>query len=112
MADVGQRIRQLRVRLGMTQEALARVAKLTPKFLSQIENGRVNPSIGVLDRIVTDGFGVTMAVFFTWDPEDAEVSRVLALLAQQPGEYRRRVLRVVEVLCDGESKARERGGGK
>jgi len=96
----------------MTQEALARVAKLTPKFLSQIENGRVNPSIGVLERIVADGFGITMGVFFLWDPEDVEVSRVLALLAQQTSEYRRRVLRVVEVLCDGENKARDRGGSK
>ena len=96
----------------MTQEALARVAKVTPKFLSQIENGRVNPSIGVLERIVGDGFGITMGVVFLWDPEDVEVSRVLALLAQQTSEYRRRVLRVVEVLCDGENKARDRGGSK
>lgn len=96
----------------MTQEALARVAKLTPKFLSQIENGRVNPSIGVLERIVSNGFGVTMGVFFTWDPEDAEISRVLALLSQQSSEYRRRVLRVVEVLCDGETKSRDRGGSR
>jgi len=96
----------------MTQETLARRAKLTPKFLSQIENGRVNPSIGVLERIVADGLNLTMGVFFTWDPDDSDVARVLALLAQQSAEYRRRVLRVVEVLCEGDTRDGNRGRSK
>jgi transcriptional regulator with XRE-family HTH domain len=73
----------------MTQETLARRAKVTPKFISQIENGRVNPSIGVLERIVVDGLRLTLGMFFLWHPDAAE--------------SRRRVLRVVAVLCDDDA---------
>jgi len=74
---IGQRVRRLRDQLGLTQEALAHASKLTPKFLSQIENGRVNPSIGVLARLVEDGLQVSLSAFFSWDDEgdDAAVTK-------------------------------------
>lgn len=83
----------------MTQEALARAAKLTSKFVSQIENGRVNPSIAVLTRIVEDGLGLSFAVFFAWSPGDGDLSAVVALLAAQPLERRKKIIRAVESLC-------------
>lgn len=79
---------------------MARAAKLTPKFLSQIENGRVNPSIGVLARVVNDGLRVPLAVFFAWDPVDGHTSAMVALLASQPSEVRGRLVRAMHVLCD------------
>jgi transcriptional regulator with XRE-family HTH domain len=100
VVELGRRIRYFRTRLAMTQEALARSANLTPKFVSQIENGRVNPSIGVLDRLVRDGFRTTLGVFFMWDPERVDISTMLSLLAQLPIEYHRRIVRVIEVLCE------------
>ena len=89
----------------MTQEALARAAGVTPKFVSQIENGHVNPSIGVLGRLV-GALRLTFGVFFTWDPHDGDVSTVVALMHAQPSEFRKRLIRAVEVLCD--SKPDER----
>lgn len=84
----------------MTQEALARAASLTAKFVSQIENGRVNPSIAVLARLVHDGLRTTFSVFFAWHPHDGDVSTVLALVQKQPAAFRRRLVRAIQALCE------------
>ncbi|GEM_PF-5631850 len=84
----------------MTQEALARAASLTAKFVSQIENGRVNPSIAVLARLVNNGLRTTFSVFFAWHPLDGDLSTVLALVEKQPAPFRRRLVRAIEALCE------------
>jgi PTS system nitrogen regulatory IIA component len=43
-AEMGSRIRALRVGAGLSLRALARVACITPSYLSDIENGRRSPS--------------------------------------------------------------------
>jgi transcriptional regulator with XRE-family HTH domain len=86
---------------GITQEALADAAKLTPKFVSQIENDHVNPSIGVLTRLVEDGLGVSLAAFFADDGEGEvsdDLARLGSLLASQPPSARRIALRLLQVL--------------
>lgn len=98
--DLGQRLRHFRQQAGLTQEALARSAQLTSKFVSQIENGHVNPSIGVLERLVQDGFRITLGVFFMWEPSKRDISTMLGLLARQPDDHHRRIVRAIEVLCD------------
>ncbi len=105
MVQVGQRLRHFRMRLDLTQEELARAAQLTPKFVSQIENGRVNPSIGVLARLVHDGLELTFSVFFSWDPHDGDLSTIVDLLARQPSPFRRRLVRAIEALCEDEERA-------
>jgi transcriptional regulator with XRE-family HTH domain len=99
VADIGRRLRHFRGESGMTQEAVARAAKLSPKFVSQIENGRVNPSIAVLTRLVEDGLGLSFAVFFAWSSGDGDLSSVVALLAAQPLDRRKKIIRAVESLC-------------
>ena len=102
MVELSERIKYFRTKLGLTQEALARAAKLTPKFVSQIENGHVNPSIGVLERIVQHGFQVTLGVFFMWEPDRVDVTAMLAMLARLPHDQHRRIVRAVELLCGQE----------
>jgi transcriptional regulator with XRE-family HTH domain len=50
-ADIGSRIKSLRQRDHMTLKQLAEKVGCTDAFLSQIENGRVSPSIASLKRI-------------------------------------------------------------
>lgn len=45
---VGDRIRELRRGADLTQEALADAADLHPVFVSRLEGGRANPSLGTL----------------------------------------------------------------
>jgi transcriptional regulator with XRE-family HTH domain len=100
--DVGARLRYFRTTAGITQEALARAAKLTPKFVSQIENGHANPSIGVLARLVEDGLDLPLATFFASDGADDgrdDLAKLVALFASQPATVRRRAFRVLKALC-------------
>ena len=102
IADVSRRLRQFREHRGLTQEVLARHAKLTPKFVSQIENGHVNPSIAVLQRLVEDGLNIPLALFFASELGDdrGDLSTLLALVSAQPPDVRRRVLRVMKALLE------------
>lgn len=104
-ATVGTKLRQFRTHAHITQEALAHAAKLTPKFVSQIENGHVNPSIGVLSRLVEDGLKIPLSLFFA-DGDDGDdvredIAKLTALFAEQPSGVRRLALRVLEALCHG-----------
>jgi transcriptional regulator with XRE-family HTH domain len=51
VASVGQRIRELRMARGMTQEQLGERAGLSYKAVGEIERGLGNPTIGTLDTI-------------------------------------------------------------
>ena len=101
--DVPSRLRHFRVDAKLTQEDLARAAKLTAKFVSQIENGRVNPSIAVIARLVEDGLQLPLAAFFAHevvgDLRD-DLEKCVALVASQTPPTRRRALQVLRALCD------------
>jgi transcriptional regulator with XRE-family HTH domain len=49
--DVGKRIRELRTGKSLTQEGLADRTGLTPKFISEVECGKTNPSLRTLEKI-------------------------------------------------------------
>ena len=101
--DLGTRLRHFREARGLTQEALARGASLSAKFVSQIENGHTNPSIDVVARLVEQGLELPMSAFFARDLDDdsrADLAQLAALLGGQPLAVRRRALRVLKALCE------------
>src|SRR5438034_11085700 len=49
--DLGVRLRQARERKGFTVRGLARYVGVSPSLVSQIERGRVMPSVGTLYNI-------------------------------------------------------------
>lgn len=51
MRAFGQRLRERRVQLGMTQEALATRAGLHPTYVSRLERGKVNVSLAAILRL-------------------------------------------------------------
>ncbi len=48
---VGKRIREIRKSRRLTLKAVADCAKVTPSLISQLERGKANPSLGVLNLI-------------------------------------------------------------
>jgi transcriptional regulator with XRE-family HTH domain len=48
MDDLGERLKDLRVRAGLSLRELARQADVSPSFVSQIENGKSQPSVATL----------------------------------------------------------------
>ncbi len=87
----------------MTQEELSQRAHVAAKYVSEIENGHVNPSVGVLTRIVETGLGVPMSAFFAADvagDQRDDLAKLAALFGGQSAAMRRRALRVLKALCD------------
>jgi transcriptional regulator with XRE-family HTH domain len=51
MNNIGHRLKEVRTEQGLSLRALARLANVSPSFLSQIENGKSQPSVATLFSI-------------------------------------------------------------
>jgi transcriptional regulator with XRE-family HTH domain len=60
---VGQRIRELRKQLELSQEGLAYKAEVDRTYVTDVENGRRNVSLQILERLIK-ALGVTFSEFF------------------------------------------------
>jgi transcriptional regulator with XRE-family HTH domain len=100
VAAIGQRVRRLRVRRGLTLQGLADASSLSPSMLSLVERGLTSPSIGTLVA-VAKALGVAMKDLLLDTPlgEDELVVR----MADQPEfETPDHVLR--RVLCQDRAR--------
>jgi transcriptional regulator with XRE-family HTH domain len=61
--QLGMRIKFLRKQLRWSQEDLALNANINKNYISDLENGRRNPSLDILERIAV-AFGITLAELF------------------------------------------------
>ncbi len=62
--SIGERLQALRKRYGLSQRELARRADVTNSTLSMIEQGKVSPSIGSLEKIL-HAFPISLQEFFS-----------------------------------------------
>ena len=61
--QLGMRIRFLRQQKRWSQEDLALNANINKNYISDLENGRRNPSLEILERIAV-AFGISLAELF------------------------------------------------
>ena len=61
--SVGRRIQRLRLESNKSQREVAEATGLAISYLSRLENGHVNPSVGTLARI-SEAFGIPLSCFF------------------------------------------------
>jgi transcriptional regulator with XRE-family HTH domain len=71
MDDLGQQLKTLRARRGLSQRKLAQLAGVSNATISLIEHGRTDPSMGLLRRIL-DSLCESFAEFFATDKRSAE----------------------------------------
>lgn len=77
---IGDRLREERVRAGISQRELARRLGLSPSLISQLESGLSKPSVGTLYAIVTE-LGVSLDRVIRG--EEFSTSQVPAVVADQ-----------------------------
>lgn len=70
--EIGEKIKRLRLRLGLTQEELADRSELSKGFISQVERDLTSPSISTLVDIL-QCLGTTLPAFFKDDDPPAQV---------------------------------------
>lgn len=76
LARVGERVRNLRARRGMTRRLLARDSGVSERYLAELEAGRGNISIGLL-RQVAGAMGVPLAELAEEGPDRPIERRLL-----------------------------------
>lgn len=98
---VGLRIKDLRKRASLSQEALAELAGIEPTSLSNIENGRNFPSFITLESIMkalnVGYFDVFQ--FAQYAPVDDLISEINAVLRNNPDKVRE-AYRIIKALVD------------
>lgn len=67
--NIGQRIKQLRIKNGLTLEELASRTELSKGFLSQLERDLTSPSISTLSDI-TEALGLSLSTFFLEEKQE------------------------------------------
>jgi transcriptional regulator with XRE-family HTH domain len=60
---VGQRIKELRKQLEFSQEDLANQSNVDRTYVTDVENGRRNVSLEILDRLIR-GLNISVSDFF------------------------------------------------
>jgi len=60
---IGTRIKELRKKLGLSQEGLGYKAEVDRTYVTDVENGRRNVSVEILDRLIA-ALEVSVAEFF------------------------------------------------
>lgn len=96
--ELGQRLRSIRERNGLSQRELAKRAGVTNSNISMIEQGQVSPSINSLARLL-GGIPMTLAQFFACDLQNTDSPVYSAKELQQkqvlgPGGFTRERLAV------------------
>lgn len=61
--QLGMRIKYLRKKRGMSQFDLSLESNVNKNYICDLENGRRNPSLEILERIA-DAFGITLEELF------------------------------------------------
>jgi transcriptional regulator with XRE-family HTH domain len=67
VSSLGQRIKALRIERQLQQRQLAEKAGLTPSMVSQIESGRLTPSLHTVGKVAA-AFGLPIASLFDGQP--------------------------------------------
>ncbi len=70
--NVGEKVKNLRLKMGLTQEELAERSDLTKGFISQLERGNTSPSVDTMDLIVR-ALGTNLAEFFSETAQEAVI---------------------------------------
>ncbi len=92
---LGRQIKRLRARLGLTQDALAERVQISPKYLSNIERGRENPTLDTLLRLAKSLKVEPWEVFLVdTEPLDRQAlrSKISHLLEQADDEEQLRLV--------------------
>jgi len=97
---LGNRIKQLRTGCNLTQDALAELVDLNPKYLSNIERGKENPTLDTLLRI-GDALGVEPKEMFVFNENlsvDELKKRIANLLEQSSHEQLKTITTLLQTV--------------
>jgi transcriptional regulator with XRE-family HTH domain len=70
--EIGQRIKEVREGMGLSQNNLANISGASQSAISEIEAGKRQPTFEVLEKIIVAGFNMSLPEFFTLGEQDVK----------------------------------------
>lgn len=105
---LGERIRELRARRGMTRKILAQQSGVSERYLAQLETGHGNISI-ILLRQIAQGLGLPIVELVREEAEQpAELAQLIQYLNRLPPTALVRARQLLETELDAAGKASRR----
>lgn len=101
--EVGAKIKYLRQKRGLSQEALALSCDMNPAFLGHVERGMRSPTLNTLQRIC-DGLGITLTELLLTEPNTdlesaAAIQHVTDRMRQLSPAQATHVAELIEQVC-------------
>lgn len=98
---LGQRIKELRKRKGISQEQLAEMVNLEPPSICNIETGRNYPTFQNLEKIIDilDTNFVEIFKFDKYQESEDLISEINKMLVENPGKIQD-IYKVVKALLE------------
>ncbi len=102
--EIGKRLKDLREKVELTQEALAERAGLHPSYIGQIERGTKTASIFTLEKLA-NALNVPIAYLFDFEQKltkkkiDYLTNEVAALIRDQNSKSKRLIYEIVRVVA-------------
>ena len=109
LAAVGDRVRQLRARRGMTRKILAKDSGVSERYLAQLETGQGNASLSILRRLAR-ALDVPIGALISDAPEPpVELTRTIELLRRlEPEQLSDALALLVGAFGDADAAGRTR----
>ena len=103
--EVGAKIKYLRQKRGLSQEALALSCDMNPAFLGHVERGMRSPTLNTLQRIC-DGLGITLTELLLTEPggdasaeNTATIQHVTDCMRQLTPAQAAHIATIVDSVC-------------
>jgi len=116
---VGKRIRMLREKEGLSQEAVGERAGFGGKYIGEIEKGVRDVPLSTLRAVAESGLAVTVETLLSdrWEPVAAgsyarDVELTAAMFSELPVRVRRALLGLVRALDEPATRAADRRHSK
>lgn len=98
--NIGERIRELRTKEGLSQEQLALRAEITPAYLGLIERNLKNPTIKIIEQLC-NALSVSLSEFFNiysvpYDSFDSLTTQILSQVNNRTQEEKQLILQILK----------------
>ena len=100
---LGYRIRTLRNLRGLSQEKFAEIAGVHPTYISEIELGKTNASIGVFEQ-VANGIGITLSELVDVKAGEEALLKFISQLRSLDERQRKIFIETAEAVLKGMQK--------
>lgn len=101
LRNLGKRIREARLRQGMSQEELSEKCSINPSYIGQIERGEKSPSLQTLYAIA-DGLHMDIRLFFASPETEQElaIQRLVDTVSNRTPSEIHKMARICGILIE------------